>query len=250
LSAHCLPVSEEAQTLARIHPSQSRFTCGTRSIFNGSATSAQSPRPAKTRHVPRGPSPGQGVTFPRVASGATSVGVTPPSKLIRPHAPNQIPPTASGCPLVGGSLQVAASPCWKMVLPDVISADLSLDAWTPTPAAPVVLMLVSSHRTSAFPTLGPGRRSAIFHTATSVWVQFRGCSHSLMFRPPGLLAPQVAPTYAVFRPRGSQGFYVRAYYGSLPPRSPDMLAVRTEQLTAWGLSPHKIRSLVGCSPNG
>ena len=27
-----------------------------------------------------------------------------------------------------------------------------------------------------------------------------------------------------------------------------MLAVRIEQLTAWGLSPHKIRSLVGCSP--
>jgi len=70
-----------------------------------------------------------------------------------------------------------------------------------------------------------------------------------MFRPPGLLAPQVAPTDGSFRPRGSQGFYVRAPHGSLPPRAPDMLAVRTEQLTAWGLSPHKIRSLVGCSPN-
>jgi hypothetical protein len=28
-----------------------------------------------------------------------------------------------------------------------------------------------------------------------------------------------------------------------------MLTVRFGQLTAWGLSPHKIRSLVGCSPN-
>jgi hypothetical protein len=47
---------------------------------------------------------------------------------------------------------------------------------------------------------------------------------------------------------GSRGFYVHAYLGSLPPRAVDMLAVRIEQLTAWGLSPHKIRSLVGCSP--
>ena len=32
-----------------------------------------------------------------------------------------------------GSLQVVTSPCWKMVLPDVISASLSLRAWTPIP---------------------------------------------------------------------------------------------------------------------
>jgi hypothetical protein len=68
-----------------------------------------------------------------------------------------------------------------------------------------------------------------------------------MFRLPGLLAPQVAPTVLTSRRGGSQGFYVRAHYGSLPHRIPDMLAVRIEQLTAWGLSPHKIRSLVGCS---
>ena len=45
-------------------------------------------------------------------------------------------------------------------VPDVISANLSLDAWTPTPAALVVHVPVSSHKTSAFPTLGTGRRSA------------------------------------------------------------------------------------------
>ena len=37
---------------------------------------------------------------------------------------------------------------------------------------------------------------------------------------------------------GSRGFYVHAYLGSLPPRAVDMLAVRIEQLTARGLSPH------------
>jgi hypothetical protein len=59
-----------------------------------------------------------------------------------------------------------------------------------------------------------------------------------MFRPPGLLAPPVAPTVDPFQNLGSRGFYVRAPCGPLPPRSPDMLAVRSEQLTAWGLSPH------------
>ena len=48
---------------------------------------------------------------------------------------------------------------------------------------------------------------------------------------------------------GSRGFYIRASHGSLPPRAPDMLTVRFGQLTVRGLSPLKIRSLVGCSPN-
>jgi hypothetical protein len=47
----------------------------------------------------------------------------------------------------------------------------------------------------------------------------------------------------------SRGFYVHAYLGLLPPRAVDMLTVRFGQLTVRGLSPLKIRSLVGCSPN-
>ena len=41
-----------------------------------------------------------------------------------------------------------------------------------------------------------------------------------------------------FETPGSRGLYVHAYLSSLPPRAVDMLAVRIEQLTAWGLSPH------------
>jgi hypothetical protein len=38
---------------------------------------------------------------------------------------------------------------------------------------------------------------SLIHTmATSVWLTFRGCSHSLMFKPVDLLATQVAPTAA------------------------------------------------------
>ena len=111
-------------------------------------------------------------------------------------------PPSLALALMGGSSQVVVSPCWEMALPDVISADPSRDAWTPTPAALMVHSLVSSHETSAFPTLGPGRRPTTFRTATSVRAQFRGCSHSLMFRPPSLLATLVAPTAGCF---GSPG---------------------------------------------
>jgi hypothetical protein len=71
-----------------------------------------------------------------------------------------------------------------------------------------------------------------------------------MFRPPGLLATQVAPTAAYLAGTpGSHGFYVPAYLGLSPPRAGDMLAARIGQLTAWGLSPHKIHGLAGRSPD-
>ena len=44
-----------------------------------------------------------------------------------------LPPAS--VPSADRSLQVVASPCWEMALPDVISASLSLDAWTCTPSA-------------------------------------------------------------------------------------------------------------------
>ncbi len=72
-------------------------------------------------------------------------------------------------------------------------------------------------------------------------------SHLLMFRPASLLATQVAPTAAPLRASGSRGFYVWAPHSSLPPRGPDILGVRIEQLTPGRLALPKIRSLVGCS---
>jgi len=53
--------------------------------------------------------------------------------------------------LYRASLQVAASPCWPRVVPDVISASLSLDACAPLPVASAVHMPVTSRASSAFP---------------------------------------------------------------------------------------------------
>lgn len=115
-----------------------------------------------------------GVTSGAVPSRRTSAGITPPSSLLQAHAPVRNPPAASGYPSVSRSLPVAASPVWVSDLPGVISATLSQRAWTPTPAARGVRLPVSSPTTTAFPTLGLGRRLATSRTATSVRSLFSG----------------------------------------------------------------------------
>ncbi len=50
-------------------------------------------------------------------------------------------------------------------------------------------------------------------------------------------------------PRGSRGFSVRASDGVFPPPPLAMLAVRIGPWTAWGLTPHTMRSLAGRSAN-
>ena len=118
------------------------------------------------------------------------------SSLLRPDVPVLLPPTHYAWRLVAGSLPLGPPTAGQQDLPDVISAHLSLRAWTPTPAALAVHVPVSSRKTTAFPPLGQGRRFAMFRAATSARTLFRGCSHSLTFRPAGLLATQVAPTDA------------------------------------------------------
>jgi hypothetical protein len=110
--------------------------------------------------VPRAPLHVPGVTLHAMMSRTMSAGITPPSSLLRAHAPILPPPRASVVPSDARSVQVAVSPCWEEDLPDVISAHPSLRAWTPTPAARGVHLPVSSSTTAAFPSFGPGRRSA------------------------------------------------------------------------------------------
>ena len=108
---------------AHIHPYLQWFTYEDRPIFNGlvhpgsvSRTSqgpprAQSPFARSRRYLNR-----------RDLACITSEGVTPPSSLLRTHAPDQNPPAHFDSTYKAGPLQVVASPCWEMALPDVISA--------------------------------------------------------------------------------------------------------------------------------
>ena len=78
------------------------------------------------------------------------------------------------------SSPVAVSPGWKEVFPGVISANLSSDVWPPTPAALMVLVLVSSHEASAFPNSSVGRHLArVPAQQLHAGVSFRGCRHFL-----------------------------------------------------------------------
>ena len=183
----------------------------------------------------------RGQALPPLGTGLEPVspGITPALSLVLAHAPDPSPLTALVFTLNSESLQVAARPCWTKALPSVISANLSLDACTHTPVVPLVRLPVSSQGTSAFVKRGPTRQ---LNNKSVQRLPYgpgsRGCSDFVMFRPPGLLATQIAPTTMCFSTLGSRGFYVPAYLGLSPPRAGDMLAARIGQLTAWGLSPH------------
>jgi len=155
LSPKGLPDRGEVQVLAHIHPCRPRFASRARPRFGGAGLPwlcVQEPPPGP----PSAQSP-----FAQLRSCRRRDGLHGPPRRALPPLPRSYglmrqtkslpPPTVA--PLVDGSWQVAASPCWEMALPDVISANPSPSAWAPTPAVPVVLCPVSSHRATAFPTL-------------------------------------------------------------------------------------------------
>lgn len=103
---------------------------------------------------------------------------------------------------VGGSVQVVASPCWAMALPDVISVSPSLDAWAPIAAVRWVHLPVTSPTTSAFPPVREVGVPQVPAQRLQSGCRFRDCSHSLMFKPPSVHATQVAPTAAAVTTAG------------------------------------------------
>ena len=75
-------------------------------------------------------------------------------------------------------------------------------------------------------------------------VSSRGCSHSIIFRPPSLLPPRsFPPLYIQFGRQGGRGVYARANRSSLPPRASGMLAVRDRAIDGRGLSPPRSAAL-------
>jgi hypothetical protein len=102
-----------------------------------------------------------------------------------------------GFPLYQESSQVVANPCWKLALPDVISAYPSPRVWNPYPGCSCGAF------TRFFPqNYGPSQQSNPVGAQHNPYYsnfsmgEFRGCSHSLMFKPVDLLATQIAPTAA------------------------------------------------------
>ena len=120
-------------------------------------------------------------------------------------------------------------------------------AWTPTPWCP------SGAFARFFPKnngLTSDVTSSAHQTIPVMQLQqgdlFRGCSHSLMFRLPRSLDPQVAPTAEALSLQGGQAVYTTHSSVGYLPRDVASLRVRHEQLTR--LDFHQLDcSLVGCS---
>ena len=145
------------------------------------------------RDVPRAPWPALGVTHRRVvpALPQRALPLLPRSYgLMR----STLLLARLSTTLYRTSLQVAASPCWKRVVPDVISACLSLDAWTFTPAVWWVPVPITSPPPSAFPQSSWGRLPAPIRSATSEREVMSGLQSFTHVQASRFAATQVAPT--------------------------------------------------------
>lgn len=149
-----------------------------------------------------------GQHYPALVATPGSCASPPPSHVLRTTAWY-----ASLC-------RLPRAPCWAEALPDVISS-ISVEVLGPVPRrASAVPMPVSSRRTSASPYVQEVRRAETpAMIATSMTNQFRGCSHSVMFRLPHSLGPQIAPTVEAQGLLGSRAVYATQSTCGYPTRA-------------------------------
>src|SRR5215469_7073898 len=144
---------------------------------------------------------------------------------LRTHAPILLPLLDFGRSLVLGVFAGCYRPRLLTGSSRRYSANLSLVAWSPATAVPSGARACYFPDVIGLPQRGVSWLPASFHERDFSWAPFRGCRHSVMFKPPSsLLASQIASTPAA-EPQGGRDFYARAERASLPPHAPGMLAV-------------------------
>ena len=185
-------------------PLLSRLPAGS-SAKTGSSDTRRGP--VGDRQVPRAPLPETSVTRFRVVSPTTSKGATPSSSLLRAHAPDHHPPPGFHVShLYPWSLQVAASPCWVMVLPTFLCKSVP-GCLGHDPGG-----LLSAHacffpNVIGLPYVPPiGRLSRVDPLRDSTAEGVSRSSPFLTFRPPGLFATQVSPTATAHNRRAAVAF--------------------------------------------
>ena len=131
--------------LAHIHPSLQRFACTIRPVFNGLAVPGSASRTiqgppcvqspfARLRRYP----------FRRDVFCITSEGVTPPSSLLRTHAPDHLPPVLFGSPYSTGLCRLSPVPAGRWPFPTLSLQSLhrcldpypGMPLWCPHPFLP------------------------------------------------------------------------------------------------------------------
>ena len=164
--------------------------------------------------------------------------MTRPSSLLRAHAPDHRPLRPFAQRWWSESLQVVVSPCGTWPFPT-----LSLQS---APRCP------PGARARFFPgniglTSKVTRSAHQFLPAMQLpqGVHFRGCRHSLMFRLPRSLGPQIAPT-AETHFRAARPFTPRNILVGYLPQAVVSLRIQHEQLMRLDFHQQDC-SLVGCS---
>ena len=131
--------------LAHIHPFLQGFACKTRPVFNGLVAPDSASR--TIQGPPRAQSPFAQLRrypFRRDVFCITSEGVTPPSLLLRTHAPDQNPPILFGSPYSTGPCRLSPVPAgwWSFPTLSLQSIHRCLDPypgmplWCPRPFLP------------------------------------------------------------------------------------------------------------------
>src|SRR5215469_11643509 len=199
--------------------------------------------------VPRVPLPDIGVTFIRETCIASCEDITPRSWLLRTNAPIPL-----GSPLLRPKPR-ARSLCRLLPAPaaggTIPTLSLRILPWVPGPLSRryvecIYLFLPPRHRPS--PVHYRGRLSRICPSKRILdGSHFRDCSHSFIFRPPSLLASQIVPTAATDRRRAAEAFTSEQNLLRFLRRHRTCLPSEYRQLMVWGLTPHGIHNLVGCS---
>jgi hypothetical protein len=204
--------------LAHMRPFLLWFACKTRPVFHGSAAPGSTSR--TVQGPPRAQSPFARLRrYPnrRDVSSITSEGVTPPSSLLRTHAPDQNPPVVFGFPYSTGPRRLLPAPAGKWSFPTLSLQSFhrcldpypGMPLWCPRPFLP--------RESQPHPRCTEFGASTTRRNATSTATLFRGGSHFVMFRLPCLLAPQVAPTAQARCPAGSRDVYATQWTGSYLP---------------------------------
>ena len=203
---------------AHIHPSLLWFACESRPKFNGIVQPGSASR--TNQGPPRAQSPfarSRRYLHRHEVLCFTSEGVTPPSSLLRTHAPDQNPPANFDSPYKAGLCRLLPVPAGRWSFPTLSLQSLHrcLD---PYPGMPLWCSCPFLPR-----EFQPHLRCTKFGTSDlSVAMQFqrrpyfRGGSHSVMFRLPCLLAPQIAPTAQNLVPAGSRDVYTTQWTEGYP----------------------------------
>ncbi len=232
--------------LAHIRPSLQWFTCEHRPLFNESFSPGSVSR--TIQGPPRAQSPfarSRCYLDRRDLACIASEGVTPPSSLIRTHAPDQNPPTDFGLPI-----QLVFAGCCQPLLGDGPSrrylCNPCMGAWTPTPGClsgafvrffPESYSLTIVLRSSAHPI--------IHRNAISTMPKFTRRQSFLYVQAPMLARPPDGTHRADLRSCRRPGRLHHAMDWKLPSRTVVSLHDRIGQLSWRDFHPLDC-SLVGC----